>query len=148
MQIDSTLTTPAPTTTGLILELPLRSSSPTTHRLLPHYPRKQISNNDLIASIDQVSQKLDDCLSLMKSALTTLVRRRPPSGSDLSEAKWETLGDTATIHQDALRDKFADQMGDIYPLTDPITESSCRLSICYKSANVLKHPSTPSWRKI
>ena len=28
----------------------------------------------------------------------------------------------ATIHQDALRDKFADQIGDIYPLADPIAD--------------------------
>ena len=28
----------------------------------------------------------------------------------------------AAIHQDALRGKFADQVGDIYPLTDPIAE--------------------------
>ena len=27
-----------------------------------------------------------------------------------------------TIHQDALRDKFADQIGDIYPLVDPIAD--------------------------
>ena len=28
----------------------------------------------------------------------------------------------ATILQDALREKFADQVGDIYPLTDPIAD--------------------------
>jgi len=28
----------------------------------------------------------------------------------------------AAIHQDSLRDKFTDQIGDIYPLADPITE--------------------------
>ena len=28
----------------------------------------------------------------------------------------------AAIHQDALRGKFTDQVGDIYPLTDPITD--------------------------
>ena len=37
---------------------------------------------------------------------------------DQSVADRETPGDTATIHQDALRDKFTDQIGDIYPLTD------------------------------
>ena len=58
----------------------------------------------------------------MESALTTPVRRRTPSGSDLSKADWETPGDTATIHQDALRDKFIDQMGDIYPLVDLIAD--------------------------
>ena len=58
----------------------------------------------------------------MKSALITLVQRLPPFGSDLSEADQETPGDTATIHQDALRDKFIDQMGDIYPLVDLIAD--------------------------
>ena len=58
----------------------------------------------------------------MESALTTLVWRRPPSGSDLSEADRKTPGDTTTIHQDALRDKFTDQIGDIYPLADPIAD--------------------------
>ena len=28
----------------------------------------------------------------------------------------------ATIHQDALRGKFADQVGDIYPLVDPFAD--------------------------
>ena len=56
------------------------------HRPLPHYSRKQINNDDLIASIDQVGQKLADCLSITKSSLTTLVQRRPPSDSDLPEA--------------------------------------------------------------
>jgi len=109
VQIDSALTTPTPKTVDLISEPPLRSSSPTTRRLLPRYSRKQVGNDNLIASIDQVGQKLANCLSLTESALTTLVWRRPPSGSDLSEADRQTLGDTTTIHQDALRDKFADQ---------------------------------------
>ena len=55
-------------------------------------------------------------------APTTLVQRRPPSDSDLSEADQETLGVTATIHQDALRGKFTDQVGDIYPLANPIID--------------------------
>ena len=74
VQIDSAPITPAPMTADPISEPPPRSSSPTTHHLLPRYPRKQISNDGLIASIDQVGQKLADCLSLMESALTTLVR--------------------------------------------------------------------------
>ena len=64
VQIDSTPTTPTPAIADLISELLPRSSSPTTRRLLPRYLRKQVDNNDLIASIDQVSQKLVDCLSL------------------------------------------------------------------------------------
>ena len=64
-------------------------------------------------------------------ALTTLVQRQPPFDSDVSEADQKTLGVTAlpfgltsvtTAYQDALRGKFADQVGDIHPLTDPITD--------------------------
>ena len=58
----------------------------------------------------------------MESALTTLVWRQPSFGSDLSKADRETPGVTATIHQDALRDKFADQIGYIYPLADLIAD--------------------------
>ena len=54
VQIDSASTTPAPATADPISELPPRSSSPTTRRLLPRYSRKHVDNNDLIASIDQV----------------------------------------------------------------------------------------------
>ena len=107
MQIDSAPITSAPATADPILEPSPMSSSPTTRHLLPRNLRKQVGNVDLIASIDQVSQKLADCLSLTESALTTLVQRRPPSGSDLSDAERETPGDTTTIHQ---RDKFTDQM--------------------------------------
>ena len=58
----------------------------------------------------------------MESALTTLVQCQPPLDSNLSEADQETPGVTAAIHQDVLRGKFADQVGDIYPLADPITD--------------------------
>ena len=54
---------------------PPRSPSSTTHRPLPRYQRRQINNDDLIASIDQVGQKLTDCLSIAESALDTLVHR-------------------------------------------------------------------------
>ena len=127
VQIDSTPTTPAPATADPILEPPPRSSPPTTCRPLPRYPRKQIDNDDLIASIDQVGQKLTDCLSIAESALTTLVQRRPPSDSDLSEADQKTPGVTAlpfgltsvaVAYQDALRGKFADQVRDIHSLAD------------------------------
>ena len=80
VQIDSAPTTPTPATADPIAEPPPRSSSPTIRRLLPRYSRKQVGNDDLIASIDQVGQKLTDCLSLAESALTTSVQRRPPSG--------------------------------------------------------------------
>ena len=119
VQTDTTPIIPTPVTTDPFSEPPLRSSSPTIHRPLPRYPRKQIDNDDLIASIDQVGQKLADCLSIAESALDTLVQRRPPSDPDLSEAARETAGVTAlpfgfsnaaATHQHALRGKLADQV--------------------------------------
>ena len=112
VQIDSAPITPTPATTDPISELPLRSSSSTTHRPLPRYQRRQINNDDLITSIDQVGQKLTDCLSIMESALTTLVQRRPPSYFDLSEADQETPRVVAAIHQDAPRGRSTDQVGE------------------------------------
>ena len=54
VQIDSATITPTPATVDPISEPPPRSSSSTICRLLPCYPRRQINNDDLIASIDQV----------------------------------------------------------------------------------------------
>ena len=131
MQIDTAPITSTPATADPISELPSRSSSSTTCSLLLRYPRRQINNDDLIASIDQVGQKLADCLSIIGSTLITLVQGRPPFDSDLSEADQETLGVTtlpfrltsvAATYQDTLRGKFADQAGDIYPLTDQIAD--------------------------
>ena len=132
-------------TTDPILEPPLRSLSSTIHRPLPRYPRRQINNDDLIASIDQVGQKLADCLSIAESALTTLVQRRPPSNSDLSEADQETprvtalpfgLTSVAATYQDALRGKFADQVGDIHPITDQLspTVNMLHISRCHEAS--------------
>ena len=127
MHIDSTPIILIPVTTDPISKPPPRSSSPTIRRPLPRYPRRQIDNDDLIITIDQVGQKFVDCLSIAESALTTLVQRRPPSDSDLSEADQETSGVTAlpfrltsvtATYQDALRGKFTNQVGDTHPLTD------------------------------
>ena len=63
-----------------------------THRPLPRYQRRQVNNDDLIESIDQVGLKLTDCLSVAELALDTLVQRRPPSDPNLSEAARKTLG--------------------------------------------------------
>ena len=80
-------------------------------------------------SIDQVGQKLADCLFITESAPTTLVWRRPPSELDLSKVDQETPGvmalhfgltSVAATYQGTLRGKFADQAGDIYPLADQI----------------------------
>ena len=131
MQIDSAPITPTHATIDLISELPLRSPSSTTRRPLPRYQRRQINNDDLIASIDQVGLKLADCLSIAESVLDTLVQRQPPSDPDLSEATRETTGvmalpfgfaNTAAVYQDALRGKFADQVGAIHPVADHITD--------------------------
>ena len=40
---------------------------------LSRYQRRQINNDDLIASIDQVGQKLADCLSITELTMDTLV---------------------------------------------------------------------------
>ena len=98
-----------------------------THRLLPCYQRRQINNDDLIASIDRVGLKLADCLSIAESALDTLVQRRPPFDPNPSEAARKTPGvvalpfgltNVAATFQDALRAKFADQVGDVHPLAN------------------------------
>ena len=119
VQIDTAPITPTPATADPISEPPPRSPSSTTCRPLRHYQRRQINNDDLIASIDQVGQKLADCLSIAQSALDTLVQHRPPSDLDLSKAARETVGvmalpfgfsNAATVHQHSLRGKLADQV--------------------------------------
>ena len=127
VQTNTAPTTPTPMTIHLISKPPPRLPSLTTRRLLPRYQRRQINNDDLIASIDQVGQKLADYLSIVESALDTLVQRRPPFDLDLSKAAQETPGVTtlpfgltnvAAAYQDALRGKFTDQVGDVHPLAD------------------------------
>ena len=64
----------------------------------------------------------------MESALTTLAQHRPPFGSDLSEETPRVtalpfgLTNVAATYQDALRGKFADQVGAIHPLAEQITD--------------------------
>ena len=41
------------------------------------------------------------------------------------------------IHQDALRGKFTDLVGDIYPLADPITD---QLSLTVNMLQIDRHP--------
>ena len=52
VQINTAPITPTLATADPILEPPLRSPSSTIRCLLPRYPRRQINNDDLIASID------------------------------------------------------------------------------------------------
>ena len=120
-------TTLAPTTVDPILEPLSGSTSSATRRSLPRYRTRHVNNDDLIKSIDRVGLKLADCLSIAKSALDTLVQHRPPSDPDLSVfSARETSGlaalpfglaNVAATYQDALRDKFADQVADQLPPT-------------------------------
>ena len=100
----------------------------------------------MIASIDQVGQKLIGYLSLTESALTTLVQRRPSFDLDLSEAAQETPGIAAlpfrctnvvTAYQDALRGRFADQVGDVHPPTDQIADQPL---LAVNMLHVGRHP--------
>jgi len=76
-----------------------RSSSTLIHRQLPSCPRRQIDNDDLIASIDRTDQSLTNCLSLAESALA-MIQIRSSSEADLRErlarAEARITGKTAT----------------------------------------------------
>ena len=70
-------------------------------RPLPCYLRKRIDNDDLMASIDQASQKLTDSLSVVESALNTLVQGRSPSEANqveerLAKAEARIMGEMPT----------------------------------------------------
>ena len=56
---------------------PSISSSTLTHRQLPSCLRRQIDNDDIIASIDRTDQSLTNCLSLMELALAMIQSDRP-----------------------------------------------------------------------
>ena len=76
------------------------SSSTLIRHQLPSYPRRQIDNVDLIASIDRTDQSLANCLSLAESALA-MIQIRSSSEADLRErlarAEARITGETATI---------------------------------------------------
>ena len=59
---------------------PLGSPSAPIRCQLPRYLRRQISNDDLLASIDQTDQNQARCLSLAESALAMIECRSPPRG--------------------------------------------------------------------
>ena len=84
VQIRSAPTTLAPATVDPISEPLLGSTPSATRRSLPCYQRRHVNNDDLIESIDRVSLKLADCLSIAESALDTLVQHRAPSDPNLS----------------------------------------------------------------
>ena len=62
---------------------PSGSSSALICRQLPHYLRRQIDNDDLLASIDRTDQNLASCLSLVESALAMIKADHP-----LRPARW------------------------------------------------------------
>ena len=66
---------------------PLGSSSLTAHHQLPCYQRRQIDNDDLLASINRHGQGLAECLSLAESALAMVLCRSPPK-ADSVEDRW------------------------------------------------------------
>ena len=55
VQTNTAPTASTPMTTDPISEPPPRSLSPTIRRPIPRYQRRQINNDDMIASIDQVN---------------------------------------------------------------------------------------------
>ena len=77
----------------------LRSSSTLIRRRLPSCPRRQIDNDDLIASIDRTDQSFTNCLSLMELGLA-MIQIQSSSEADLRErlarAKARITGKTAT----------------------------------------------------
>ena len=78
---------------------PLGSSSAPIHRQLPRYPRRQIDNDDLLASIDRTDQNLASCLSLAESALAMIQGESPeasPVGERLARAEARIMGETST----------------------------------------------------
>ena len=93
----------APTASGNRTDsiCPLGSSSSTTCRQLPCYQRRQIDNDDLLTSIDQHGQSLDECLSLAESALAMVRCRSPPEADSvegrLAKAEAIITGETSVI---------------------------------------------------
>ena len=80
---------------------PLGPTSLTAHRRLPCYQRRQINNDDLLASIDRHGQGLAECLSLAESALA-MVRCRSPHEDDsvevrLAKAEAKITGEISVI---------------------------------------------------
>jgi len=70
------------------------------HRQLPRYLRRQINNDDLLASIDRTDQNLASCLSLAELALAMIQGRSPPEdspvGERLARAEAKIMGETST----------------------------------------------------
>ena len=80
---------------------PSGSSLASICRQLPCHSRRQISNNDLLASIDRTDQHLANCLSLVESALAMIEDRSPPEISlmreRLARAEARIMGEMSAI---------------------------------------------------
>ena len=57
----------------------------TTYRQLPCYPRRQIGNDDLLATIYSHGQGLAECLSLVESTLAMARCRLPPMADSVDD---------------------------------------------------------------
>ena len=68
---------------------------------LPRQSRRQIDNDDLLASIDRTDQHLANCLSLAESALAMIEGRSPPEVGlvveRLARAEARIMGEMYTI---------------------------------------------------
>ena len=80
---------------------PLGFSSLTAHHQLPCYQRRQIDNDNLLASIDRHGQNLAECLSLVESALAMVRCRSPPKADSmedrLAKAEARIVGEISII---------------------------------------------------
>ena len=101
-----------------------------TRCLLPRYRRRQINNDDLIASIDRVGLKLADCLSIAESAPDA---RKTPGVTALPFG----FTNAAAAYQHALRGRFADQVEDVHSLANQIASYATDQSFCLKLSHAL-----------
>ena len=80
---------------------PSRSSLAPIHCQLPRHLRQQISNDDLLASIDRTDQHLANYLSLKDSASAMIEDRSPPKvglvRERLARAKARIMGEMSAI---------------------------------------------------
>ena len=80
---------------------PLGSSSAPIRHQLPRYLRRQIDNDDLLASIDRTNQNLASYLSLAESTMAMIQGRSPPEANPmwdrLAKAEARIAGETFTI---------------------------------------------------
>ena len=77
----------APTASGYRADSvrPLGPSLSTVYRQLPCYLRRQIGNDDLLATIDNHGQGLAECLSLAESTLAMARCRSPPMADSVDD---------------------------------------------------------------